>query len=119
MVFPTTTIVYNDKAACVKWARNMTTKGLRYIQIRENAVRESVQSKFIEVRHIDGRINLADLFTKEDRDTKHFLSIQDILVQDIPTQFIRVANTSSVRGGCQPNIPVRSGLDCRAVPILL
>ena len=61
----------------------MTTKGLRYIQIRENAVRESVQDKFIDLLHIEGKINIADLFTKEDKDSKHFISIRDILVQTI------------------------------------
>ena len=83
--FPTTTTVYNDNAACIKWSKNMTTRGLRYIQIRENAVREAVQSKFIELKHIDGKINPADLFTKEDRDTAHFLAIRDILIHDVPT----------------------------------
>ena len=75
--------VYNDNSACIKWSRNMTTKGLRYIQIRENAVRESVQDKFIDLLHIEGKINIADLFTKEDKDSKHFISIRDILVQTI------------------------------------
>ena len=25
--------IYNDNVACIKWSKNMTTKGLRYIQI--------------------------------------------------------------------------------------
>ena len=56
----------------------MTTKGLRYIQIRENAVREAVQNKIVQVLHIAGNVKIADLFTKEDRDTKHFTFIRDI-----------------------------------------
>ena len=43
LVMPSTTKVYNDNTACVTWSKSMTTKGLRHIQIRENAVRESVQ----------------------------------------------------------------------------
>ena len=41
----TTTPIYNDNQACVMWAHNNTSKGLRHIQIRENAMRESVQNK--------------------------------------------------------------------------
>ena len=39
LMMPETTQVYNDNAACVCWAQSMTTKGLRHIQIRENAIR--------------------------------------------------------------------------------
>ena len=72
-LMPQPTIVYNDNAACVAWSKNTTTKGLRHIQIRENAVRESVQCGFAEIRHVDGKTNLADLFTKEDKDDNHFI----------------------------------------------
>ena len=54
----------------------MTTKGLRHVQIRENAVRESVISEDVDIKHIAGEINLADMFTKEDRDQRHFLTIR-------------------------------------------
>ena len=83
-IFPEPITVYNDNAACINWAKNMTTKGLRYIQIRENAVREAVSNKVINIQHIAGKVNVADLFTKEDKDTKHFVTIRDILVQDAP-----------------------------------
>ena len=63
----------------------MTTKGLRYIQIRENAVREAVQQNIIDVKHITGKVNIADLFTKEDRDTQHFTFIRDIILKDVPS----------------------------------
>lgn len=79
-IMPPPTTIYNDNNACVCWSQNMTTKGLRHIQIRENAVRESVQSGFITVRHIAGAINLSDMFTKEDKDTAHFLRIRDIVM---------------------------------------
>ena len=65
ILMPGTTNIYNDNSACVYWAHSMTTKGLRHIQIRENAIREAVQNKFVNVQHIAGAVNLADLFTKE------------------------------------------------------
>ena len=72
--------VYNDNMACVKWSKNTTTKGLRYLQIRENAVRENAH--IIEVQHIGGKINPADIFTKEDKDQSHFMKIRDTVVED-------------------------------------
>jgi len=72
-------IIHNDNAACIQWAHNMTTKGIRYIQIRENAVREQVQTDFIEVQHIAGRLNNSDIFTKEDKDVTHFQQCRDAL----------------------------------------
>jgi hypothetical protein len=58
----------------------MTTKGLRHITIRENAIRESVDNKFIRVLHIEGKTNIADIFTKEMKDILHFCTLRDLLV---------------------------------------
>ena len=41
--------VYNDNNACVCWSKSTTTKGLRHITIRENAIRESFDNEFIKV----------------------------------------------------------------------
>jgi hypothetical protein len=76
------TFIYNDNAACIQWSKNMTTKGLCHVQIRENAVHESIQNKFIEVKHIPGRLNLSDMFTKEDKDSTHFITIRDLVLAD-------------------------------------
>ena len=68
------TTVYNDNMACVKWSKSKTTKGLRYIQIRENSVRENPN---IKVDHVSGKINPADIFNKEDKDVKHYQFVRD------------------------------------------
>ena len=78
--------VYNDNQATVQWSHNMTTKGLRYIQIRENAVREQVQADFITVKHIGGKHNSADIFTKEDKDITHYLLCRDSVQKSPPDQ---------------------------------
>jgi hypothetical protein len=83
MSLPTT--VYNDNAACVNWSKNMTTKGLRHIQMRENAVRESVQRKEVKISHIAGKLNISDMFTKEDKDVAHFTTIRDIVLESLPS----------------------------------
>ena len=56
--------IYNDNSACVQWSHNMTTKGLRYIQICENAVRELVQARTIQVKHVAGKNNCSDILPK-------------------------------------------------------
>ena len=72
--------IYNDNQACIDWSKTLTSKGLRHITIRNNAVRESVQNRFADIKHIEGKLNPSDGFTKEEKDTSHFLSIRDILV---------------------------------------
>ena len=96
MSSPTT--VYNDNSACIQWSSNMTTKGLRHVQIRENAVRESVLNGFMTVKHIQGKVNLSDLFTKEDKDTGHFITIRDFIITD---KFPSEISHASDGGGCQ------------------
>ena len=80
-LMPTKTTNSACICSCICWTKSMTTKGLRHIQIRKNGVREMVQRGEIDVKHIKGKINIADLFTKEDKDVEHFLSVRDLLVQ--------------------------------------
>ncbi len=78
---PNTNIIYNDNNACVNWSKSYTSKGLRHIQMKENWVRENVQNKFVNICHVDGKTNLADLFTKEMRDTSHFVELRDMMLR--------------------------------------
>jgi hypothetical protein len=64
--------LHNDNESCVKWSHNMTTKQIRHMEMRKNAVREWVQDAFLKVLHVSGRINPADIFTKEMHDGAHF-----------------------------------------------
>jgi len=75
LFMPDTTTVYSDNQACINWSKQLTRKGLRHIQMRENRVRENVLSKFVSIHHVDGKVNLADLFTKEMKDTNHFVEL--------------------------------------------
>ena len=91
-----TTTIYNDNMACIHWARNKTSKNTRHMQIRENAIRESVQNKKVQLVHIDGKTNLADLFTKEDKDIAHFITIRNqILCLPFPPTLI-TTDTESI-----------------------
>ncbi len=57
----------------------MTSKAARHIELRENSVREWVQDKSLAIRHVSGKLNPADIFTKEmrDGDGAHFRRLRD------------------------------------------
>ncbi len=54
--------------------------GLHNIQMKENRVCESIASDFITVRHVEGKVKLADIFTKEMTDTSHFVELRDLFM---------------------------------------
>ena len=75
MVAPS--LLYNDNAACIQWAHNMTSKKIRHMELCKNAVCEWVHDGAITVCHIKGRVNPADIFTKEMMDGAHFWRLRD------------------------------------------
>jgi hypothetical protein len=64
--------LYNNNESCVRWSHNMTTKQIRHMEMRENAVHEWVQDASLQILHVPGWINPADIFTKEMQDGAHF-----------------------------------------------
>ena len=76
--------MFNDNNACVCWSKSSTTKGLRHISIRDNAIRESVQNKTVSIQHIEGKINLADLCTKEIKDKRAFIKMRNHMTSITP-----------------------------------
>jgi hypothetical protein len=78
---PSTNVIYNDNKACVNWSKTCTTKGLRHIQMKENRVQENVLSSFVDIQHVNGKTNLADLFTKEMKDVGHFVELRDLMLR--------------------------------------
>ena len=67
--------IYNDNNACVWWSKSTTTKGLRHISIQVNAIREYVASNTVSIQYIEGKISITDIFTKEMKDTKQFITM--------------------------------------------
>jgi hypothetical protein len=80
LFMPSVNTIYNDNKAYVSWSKPCTTKGLRHIQMRENRVQENIQSNFVNICHVNGKTNLADIFTKEMRDTAHFVELWDLML---------------------------------------
>ena len=74
----------------------MTTKGLRHIQVRENAIREAVQSQFVNIKHIAGAVNLADLFTKEQKYVNHFILLWNIIMTNMEHTHMNIKDTSNI-----------------------
>jgi hypothetical protein len=72
----------DNVASCVQWAHAMATKGLRHITIQDSAVCESVQNEFIDIKHVAGKVNLSDMFTKEEKNAEHFIVIRDFVLTD-------------------------------------
>jgi hypothetical protein len=71
------TPLYNNNNACVKWCHNMTTKGKHHIKNKENSTRERVTDSTISVSHISGKCNVSNIFTKEMRDSANFRRLHD------------------------------------------
>jgi hypothetical protein len=71
------TLIYNDNEACVKWSHNMTSKAAQHIELCKNSICEWVQDKTISVKHVAGKTNPADNFTREMRDGVHFCHLRD------------------------------------------
>ncbi len=75
--FGSPTLLYNDYDACEKWLYNMTSKAAHHIELCENSICEWVQDKTLHVEHVSGKINPANIFTKEMRNGAHFRHVCD------------------------------------------
>ncbi len=71
------TVLYNDNDACVKWSHNMTSKAACHIELCQNSIWEWVQDKTLNIANVAGKINPADIFTKEMKDGAHFRHLRD------------------------------------------
>ena len=76
----TSTPLYNDNRACIDWCKNSTTKGMKYLNMQENFVREWHRNGDLTVTQINGKFNPSKMFTKEDKDVSHYLGLRDLLV---------------------------------------
>jgi hypothetical protein len=58
----------------------MTSKVARHIKLRENSIWERVQDKTLNVVHVAGKVNPANIFTKEMKDSAHFQCLRDSFI---------------------------------------
>ena len=52
--------------------------------MRDNSIREQQQTNEVDVQHCDGKTNLSDFMTKEDKDPKHFQELRNQVVVSPP-----------------------------------
>jgi hypothetical protein len=65
--------VWNDNRGCVDWTKGVSvSKKLRHINMRKLSVRLYQRLGYVSVQHIEGKQNIADIFTKEIKDDAHF-----------------------------------------------
>jgi hypothetical protein len=77
--------LYNDNKGAVEWSHGLNiSKKLRHINIREIAVRDAAAANLVDVQHVPGHSNIADIFTKEFKsdDTFRHLAFQLLSVRD-------------------------------------
>jgi hypothetical protein len=55
----------------------MTSNAARHIELCKNSVCKWVQDNILNVKHVSGKLNPADIFTKEIRDGAHFRQLRD------------------------------------------
>ena len=78
---PAPTKIWNDNQGAVNWANTTSHKAMRHVNIRESCVREAIHVfKEVQVDHIEGKRNMADIFTKEHKSDETFLDIRDCLM---------------------------------------
>jgi hypothetical protein len=96
-----TTPVWNDNRGCVDWTKGVTvSKKLRHINMRKLGVRQSQQSGAVDVCHIDGKRNIANLFTKEIKDASHFQKMAFTITTPCRVSDMTPAtNNSVIEGG--------------------
>jgi hypothetical protein len=49
--------------------------------MKENRVGENIASQFVSIQHIEGKLNIADIFTKEMKDVGHFVTLRDLFMR--------------------------------------
>jgi len=93
------TAIYNDNQGAVNWSNTSSNKGMRHVNIRENAIREAIHEfKEINISHIPGTCNPSDIFTKEFKSDVVFRSLRGLLLFS-PTNILSNINVPRLDGG--------------------
>jgi hypothetical protein len=103
--------LYNDNAACIQWTHNTTSKKIWHMELRENVVREWVHDGILNILHVKGHVNPADIFTKEMPDGAHFRHLRDSFMcrlSDFLHQSLLVVHHSHSKSRPTPHLVVLS-----------
>lgn len=95
------TPLWNDNRGTVDWSLGCSvSKKLRHLNIRELAVRGAEAAGTINISHIDGKINVADLLTKEMKDDAQFQQLAMVSTSPLKVEdYLRERATGRMEGG--------------------
>ena len=76
------TPLYNNNRGSLDWIESgcKSTKKLRHKNLAELSIYEAKHNDEVTFHWIPGKINKADIFTKEDNDVGHFCTIRDSIL---------------------------------------
>ena len=75
------TRIYSDNQGGIEWCKGVSNKNMRHYDIKENVVRDMVQNhNELDIIHIAGTDNPADICTKEHKSNNIFLKLRDMIV---------------------------------------
>ncbi len=95
--------LFNNNQGAVDWSAGCSvSKKLRHLNIQEIAVRDARNSGVVNIMHVPGHSNVADLFTKEHKLAKSFvqLAFQLIRPRDQTIKWMDIIATKDP-GGCR------------------
>ena len=69
------TRLYNNNQGTVDRSKGTSAKGMLHINLKDCAVRDSIQAKKVDLCHIRGEINPSDIFTKDMCGRSHFRTL--------------------------------------------
>ena len=78
--------IYNANRGAVDWSNISSTKGIRHVNIRKNAVCEAQEFNEVSIQHIAGASNPSDLFSKEFKSVAIFRTLRGLLLS-FPSSF--------------------------------
>jgi hypothetical protein len=95
------TLIYNDNQGSVDWSKGWDNRRMRHMNIRKMAVRDAREHREINIKHIEGEINPADILTKEHGSAEKFISLCEVLVPHHPDGGCENVSKTAKAGGGQ------------------
>jgi hypothetical protein len=95
--------LFNDNRGAVDWSSGCTvSKKLRHLNIRKVAVRDAQKASIVNIHHVPGHSNIADIFTKEHKSDAIFyeLAFQLIRPRDLLMKKCMDSGITQDPGGC-------------------
>lgn len=77
-------LIYNDSQGSVDQSKGWANLRLGHMNICNMAVRDACEHQEIDIEHIEGKMNLADILTKEQGSAKKFISLCEVLLSLYP-----------------------------------